>query len=96
MQQPQNVWLVAGFAGYAVGVGVLFLNLPRLLARIDLFPWDYWWVFLLVTPAAAAGVLGAGVRAGRFSAWAVGLFYLAAVALGLWLGWFSHQLSGAV
>lgn len=96
MQHPQNGWLVAWFAGYVVGVGVLFLGLPQLLAQPYLMPWDYWWVFLLVTPTAAAGLVGLGVRAGRFSGWAVGLFYLAAVALGLWLGWFSYQLAGVV
>lgn len=84
------------FAGYAVAVGVLFLALPRLLAQPYLMPWDYWWAFLLLTPPAAGGVLGMGVRAGRFSGWAVGLFYLAAVALGLVLGWFSYQLAGVV
>jgi hypothetical protein len=96
VRQPQNGWLIAWFAGYVVGVGVLFLTLPRLLAQPYLMPWDYWWVFLVVTPTAAVGALGLGVRAGRFSGWAVGLFYLAAVALGLWLGWFSYQLSGVV
>jgi hypothetical protein len=96
VQPRQNEWLLAWFAGYVVAVGVLFLALPRLLTQPYLMPWDYWWVFLLVTPTAAIGVLGLGGRAGRFSGWAVGLFYLAAVALGLWLGWFSHQLSGVV
>jgi hypothetical protein len=96
MLQPQNGWLVVWFVGYVVAVGGLFLGLPRLLAQPYLMPWDYWWVFLLVTPTAAAGALGLGVRAGWFSGWAVGLFYLAAVALGLGLGWFSHQLAGVV
>ncbi len=96
MRDRRNARLVAWFAGYAVAVGALFLTLPRLLARPYLMPWDYWWVFVLVTPAAAVAAVGSGVRAGVYSGWAVGLFYLAAVALGLWLGWFSYQLSGVV
>ena len=95
MRQPRNGWLIAWFAGYAAAVAALFLGLPRLLGQPYLMPWDYWWVFLLVTPTAAVGALGLGVRAGRFSGWAVGLFYSAAVALGLCLGWLSHQLAGA-
>lgn len=91
-----NVRLPWYFAGYAIGTGLLFLFLPRLLAQPYLMPWDYWWVFLIVTPAVAAGILGLGVRSGRFSGWAVVLFYLGAVALGLGCGWFSYQLSAVV
>jgi hypothetical protein len=92
-RNPRLVWY---FAGYATGTVLLFLLLPRLLGQPYVMPWDYWWVFLIVTPAVAACTLGLGVPSGRFSGWAVGLFYLAAVALGLWLGWFSYQLAGAV
>src|SRR5262249_43427908 len=96
VRQRQNRWLPVWFVGYLVGVGGLFLSLPRLLAQPYLMPWDYWWVFLLVTPTVAAGFVALGIRSGRFSGWAVSLFYLAAVALGLWLGWFSYQLAGVV
>jgi hypothetical protein len=94
--QRRNGRLVAWFAAYVVAVGVLFLALPRLLAQPYLRPWDYSWIFLLVTPNVAVAALAPGVRAGRCNALAVGLFYLAAVALGLWLGWFSYQLAGVV
>ncbi len=96
MRGPQNGWLVAWFAGYVAVVGALFVSLPRLLSQPYLMPWDYWWVFLLVTPTVAVGVLAWGVRVGRFSGWAVRLFALAAAALGMGLGWLSHQLAAVV
>ena len=96
MVQRCNGRLMAWFGAYVVAVGVLFLALPRLLAEPYLRPWDYSCVFLLVTPTIAVAALAPGVRARRYNALAVGLFYLAAVAVGLWLGWFSSQLSGLV
>jgi hypothetical protein len=88
--------LIWYFAANVVGTGLLFLFLPRLLRQPYLMPWDYWWVFLLVTPTTAAGALAIGVHAGRLHGWAVGLFYLAAVALELGYGWIGFQLAAVV
>jgi hypothetical protein len=91
-----NRWLPVWFVGYTVGVGVLYLSIPWLFGLRYTMPWDYWWIFLVVTPHVAVGLLTIGVRSGRFSGWGVLLFYLASIALGLWLGWFSYQLAGVV
>jgi hypothetical protein len=92
----RDVWLPVYFFGYLVGVGLLYLFLPRLLRQPYLMPWDYWWLFLFVTPTIAAGILGWQVRTGRLSRGAAVAFVVAAVLLGAFLGWFSFELSGVV
>ena len=96
MRQTKNGWLMAWFGVYVLVVGALFLGLPRLLGQPSLMPWDYWWMFLMVTPAIAACALGLAARSGHFNGWAVGAFFLCAIALGLFLGWFSDHLHGAL
>lgn len=95
MRPRRNEWLVPLFVGYLLVVGGMFFTLPR-LTQFRLMPWDYWWGFLLFTPTVTTGILGLCVRAGWFSGWAVGLFFLAAVALGLFLGWITFQMAAAV
>jgi len=94
VRQRQNGWVLVLFVAYGFAVAALILAVPQLAAGGGLppAPWDFWWVFLAVTPHAAAAALWPGVRAGRFSRWAVGLFWLAAVALGAWLQWASFYL----
>ena len=96
MTSRQNAPLLIWFVLYVVVVGTMYLSFPRIFGLRYAMPWDYWWVFLIVTPAVAAGVLSIGVRTGRYSGSAVAVFYLAAVAIGLSLGWLSYQLAGAV
>ena len=69
--ETNNVRLPVYFFSYVVGTGLLFLFLPRLLG---LAPWDYAWVFVVVTPPLAGAALIARVgggsaagRSGRFS-----------------------------
>ncbi len=93
MRQHQNRWLLIWFAAYFISVCGLFVGLPRLLADPYLITWNYWWVFLIITPTIAVGILG---LSNRFSGLAVLMFYLAAVTLGLFLGWFSLWLAAAV
>jgi hypothetical protein len=82
----QNGWLAALFVGYVLAVGAAVLAVPRLWpGALPPGPWDFWWVFVVLTPHAAAAALWPGVRAGRFSRWAVGLFWLAAMVLGVGL-----------
>jgi hypothetical protein len=95
MVQRKNSWLLAWFGAYFVCVGVLFFFLPRLLSKPYLMPWHYSPMFLF-TPFIAMLFLGIGVRSGRFSGWAVGLFFLAAIGLGLGLYWIGLQLLAAV
>ena len=93
MPQRQNGWVLVLFVGYVVAVGALILAVPRLSSAVlPPAPWDFWWVFLVLTPHAAAATLWPGVRSGRFSRWAVVVFWLAAVALGAWLQWASFWL----
>jgi hypothetical protein len=96
MASRQDRRLPGWFVGYAIAVAALYLGTPRLFGLRYVMPWDYWWVFLIVTPAVAAGLLGLGVRSGRFSGRAVAAFYLAAVVLGLGIGWLSYQLLAVV
>ena len=93
MGQRQDEWVLALFVAYLFAVGVAILGVPRLSSGgLPPAPWDFWWVFLVLTPHAATAALWPGVRSGRFSRWAVGAFWLAAVALGAWLQWVSFYL----
>ena len=93
MKQHQDRWLLAWFAGYFIVVCGLFVGLPRLLNDPYLMPHNYWPLFLIITPMIAVGILG---LSNRFGGLAVLMFYLAAVALGLFLGWFSHWLAAGI
>ena len=93
MRQRQNGWVLALFVAYVFAVAAIILAVPRLSSAVlPPAPWDFWWVFLVMTPHAAAAALRPGVRSGRFSRWAVGVFWAAAVALGAWLQWASFYL----
>ena len=81
---------LAWFVGYFIVVCGLFVGLPRLLNDPYLTPCNYWPLFLIVTPTIAVGILG---LSNRFSGLAVLMFYLAAVILALFLGWFSLWLA---
>jgi hypothetical protein len=89
----QNTWLALGFVAYVIANGILFLLLPRLLATPDMKPWDYWWLFLIGSPTFVVGIL---FQIEGLSKRAIGLFYLGAVAFGLFLGWFSYALLAAI
>ena len=84
------IWPCVSPELYVVGVGLLFLTLPRLLeSKPYLMPWDYWWVFLLVTLHGRCRCVRANSSASGpdgSAAGPSGLFYLTAIALGLWLG----------
>ena len=89
----QNKWLPLWFVAYLIAMGLLFLMLPRLLGDPLMMPWDYWWLFLIVTPTFAVGIL---FQLEGLRKQAIGLFYLGAVAFGLFLGWISYALMAAV
>lgn len=93
---PNNLALPLWFVCYAGVTGLLYLFLPRLLGQPYLMPWDYWWVFLLITPPLVGGLLGWQVQRGKYTKFGVLLFVLAAILLGIFYGWFSYELSGAV
>lgn len=92
---PNNLTLPLWFVLYAGVTGLLFLFLPRLLGQSFLLPWHYWWVFLF-TPSLAGGLLGWQVQRGKYTKLGVLVFVLAAMMLGLFYGWFSSELAGAV
>lgn len=96
MLQYNDRELPVYFSGYVLITALLFLLLPRLLG---LMPWDCWWVFLLVTPPVAGGVLVMQVQKEqkrRFSWLGLLVFVLASLLLGLFYRWFSYELSGIV
>ena len=96
---PNDLPLWGWFVAYVVGTVALFLSIPwlgRLSDSLPLMPWDYWWVFLFITPLLSAIVLGQQAQAGRFSWLGVTVFVIAALLLGLFYGWFSSELSGVV
>ena len=96
---PNDLPLWGWFFAYAVGTVVLFVSIPllgRLLAPIPPMPWEYWWVFLFVTPLLPAVVLVREARAGRFSWVGVVVFLIVALTLGAFYRWFSYDLSGVV
>jgi hypothetical protein len=93
VRHRQNGWVLALFVAYVIAVGALILAVPRLSsAVVPPGPWDFWWVFLVLTPHTAAAALWLGVRSGWFSRWTVVAFWLAAVALGAFLQFASSYL----
>jgi hypothetical protein len=90
--ERNNGWLIAWFIAYVFAVGAVVFSVLALGLGLLLPPWDCWWVFLFVTPQIAALQLLAVRKGGHFSKWAIGLFWLAAVALGLWMQWVSYWM----
>ena len=94
MGQRQNGWLVVWFIAYVFAVAAAIVAVPQLsTSALPLLPWDFWWVFLVLTPHLGAAALWPSVRAGWYSRWAVGLFWVAAVILGAWLQLISFLLA---
>ena len=96
---PSDLSLWGWFVVYVVCTVVLFVSIPllgRLFDPIPPMPWDYWWVFLFVTPLPPAIILGRTAHAGRFSRIGVAVFLIAALLLGVFYRWFSYDLSGVV
>jgi hypothetical protein len=87
--ERRNGWVLALFVAYVFAVGGLILAVPQ---YCSIPPWEFWWVFLALTPHCSAAALWPGVWSGRFSRWAVVVFWLASVALGVWLQWVSFWL----
>ena len=86
--------LCISFVIYTLVTASLFLLLPMFLAQPYLMPWDYWWLFLVITPSLVGLLLRRWVGKGQFTSAGVLVFVFAAMALGLFYGWFSYQLSG--
>ncbi len=96
MSASKILTLCVYFVIYTLVTASLFLFLPKILAQPYLMPWDYWWVFLIITPSLVGLFLRQSVRKGQFTVTGVLGFVLAAIVLGLFYGWFSYQLSGVV
>ena len=91
--------LLAWYLAYFGATVVLFLAIPligRLLTPYPPLPWEYWWVFLYVTPLLSAIVLIREARTGRFTWFGTAVFMIAALMLGVIYRWFSYDLSGVV
>ncbi len=92
MKSSQNSRLLQWFVVYTIGVGILYSIIAVLLGS-PYVPPEYWFLFLFVTPLLAAVALAAGIHTGRYSAWAVGLFILAALYYGIFLRELSPHFS---